>query len=98
MLSGHGPSAAPRLAVLAGAAAAGRPPTPRDTSITGRNSPGREPGRERGRERGWPPTVPCPCCHSRPRRRPPVGDLVFVLLTIAAFALLGLAVRAVEKL
>jgi hypothetical protein len=32
------------------------------------------------------------------RRRVPVADLVFVLLTIAAFAVFGLAVRAVERL
>lgn len=32
------------------------------------------------------------------RRRFPVADLWFVLLTIAAFAVLGLAVRAVERL
>ncbi|GAB3844251.1 hypothetical protein GCM10027610_058380 [Dactylosporangium cerinum] len=32
------------------------------------------------------------------RRRSLVADLWFVLLTIAAFAILGLAVRAVERL
>jgi hypothetical protein len=32
------------------------------------------------------------------RRRSLVADLWFVLLTIAAFAVLGLAVRAVERL
>ncbi|MFB9445431.1 hypothetical protein Dvina_18985 [Dactylosporangium vinaceum] len=32
------------------------------------------------------------------RRQAPVADVVFMLLTIAAFAVLGLAVRAVERL
>ncbi|GAA2394882.1 hypothetical protein [Dactylosporangium salmoneum] len=32
------------------------------------------------------------------KEAPPVADVVFVLLTIAAFAVLGLAVRAVERL
>ncbi|UWP79513.1 hypothetical protein [Dactylosporangium fulvum] len=40
--------------------------------------------------RAWAP--------QRRSRNAVVADVVFVLLTIAAFALLGLAVRAVERL